>query len=272
MSKIRANIGGWRAVVGSLLLALAWAAPASANQGQQGQQGRHGKISDEARNQAKKKLSTSRGPARINLVAKPDLIAPSNRIVSMRAGSYLDLTYPERRVAADPTQSSVVEHFVRSGISMATHMVSGAAALTLEQEPSLNPGTVKARLMLSARKAAVGDPFATGAGALDILAALHATGQVADAPSPLSAADSATGLISFENTRVLWLNPSFSLTALWSSAVVWSTATPLDAALLTSSGVVLPDISANALLWPDSTLAASATLWPDSTLWSEAVL
>jgi serine protease AprX len=206
-------------------------------------------------------------------VAKPDLIAPGNRIVStLAAGSYLDVTYPERRVAADPAQPDVMEHFELSGTSMAAPMVSGAAALMLQQEPALNPGTVKARLMLSARKAEVGDPFATGAGALDILAALHATGQVVDAPSPLTFADSATGLMSFENTGALWSNPSFSLTALWSSAVVWSADMPLDAAMLTSSGALLPDTNANALLWPASTVAAEATLWPVSTLWSEAVL
>jgi serine protease AprX len=216
---------------------------------------------------------SSRGPSRVNLVAKPDLIAPGNRIVStLAAGSYLDVTYPERRVAADPAQPDVMEHFELSGTSMAAPMVSGAAALMLQQEPALNPGTVKARLMLSARKAEVGDPFATGAGALDILAALHATGQVVDAPSPLTFADSATGLMSFENTGALWSNPSFSLTALWSSAVVWSADMPLDAAMLTSSGALLPDTNANALLWPASTVAAEATLWPVSTLWSEAVL
>jgi hypothetical protein len=124
--------------------------------------------------------------------------------------------------------------------------------------------------MLSARKGGVGDPLATGAGALDILAALHTGGQVLDAPSPLVLADSSSAQLSFENTAVLWSNPTFSLPALWSEAVLWST--PLDAALLSSYGVLLPDTTANALLWPDSLLWPEATLWPDSTLWSEAVL
>jgi hypothetical protein len=46
----------------------------------------------------------------------------------------------------------------------------------------------------------------------------------------------------------------------------------LDATLLSSSGVLLPDTTANALLWPEAMLWPEATLWPDSTLWSEAVL
>ncbi len=83
----------------------------------------------------------------------------------------------------------------------------------LEQEPCLNPGTVKARLMLSARKPAAGSPFVAGAGVLDITAALHATGTVVDAPSPVVFRDAATGQLGFENTAVLWSNPSFALPA-----------------------------------------------------------
>ena len=216
---------------------------------------------------------SSRGPTLVDLVAKPDILAPGNKIVSLRsAGSTLDLELPTSRVAGDLTRPWDVDYFELSGTSMAAPMVAGAATLMLEQEPALNPGTVKARLMLSARKGGVGDPFATGAGALDILAALRTTGEVADAPSPLVLVDSATNALSFENTGVLWSNTTFSLPALWSDAVVWSAGTSWDAAQLSSSGVLLPDTTANALLWPEAMLWPEATLWPDSTLWSEAVL
>jgi serine protease AprX len=118
---------------------------------------------------------SSHGPTAIDLVAKPDLVAPGNRIVSLRsAGSYQDLLFPDRRVAADPAQPGVIEYFEMSGSSMASPIVAGTAALMLEQDPSLNPGTIKARLMMSARKPAVGDPLVTGAGSLDILGALRA--------------------------------------------------------------------------------------------------
>ena len=212
---------------------------------------------------------SSRGPTRLDLVAKPDLIAPGNRIISLRsAGSYLDLLFPANRVAGDSSQPGVFEHFQLSGTSMAAPFVSGAAALMLEQEPSLNPATVKARLMLSARKAAVGDPFATGAGTLDIEAALLATGGVANAPSPLAHADP-TGQLSIENTAVLWGDHAFSLPTLWSSAVLWSDASATSSEL-TTYAVLWPD-EALAILWPDTMLPA-ATLWPESTLWAEAVL
>jgi len=214
---------------------------------------------------------SSRGPTRLDLVAKPDLIAPGNRIVSTRsAGSYLDTLFPGNRVAGDSSQPDVFEHFELSGTSMAAPFVSGAAALMLEQEPSLNPGTVKARLMLSAKKAGVGDPFATGAGLLDIEGALLATGTVANAPSPLVQADS-EGRLSVENTSVLWSDSTFSLQNLWSSAVLWSDASA-DMSELTTYAVLWPDTDALATLWPESTTSAEATLWPESTLWSEAVL
>lgn len=212
---------------------------------------------------------SSRGPSALDLVAKPDILAPGNRIVSARAaGSYLDAMFPDRRVAADPTQPLVQEHFEMSGTSMAAPMVAGAAALMLEQEPSLTNATVKARLMLSARKTAYGHPFATGAGALDILGALRATGAVAQAPSPRVFPDSASGQMSFENTGVLWGNEAFSLMNLWSSAVVWTDPAGYSQPILWSSGLLWPEAG----LWPDAQLWPDANLWPDTLLWPEAVM
>jgi serine protease AprX len=164
----------------------------------------------------------------------------------------------------------VFEHFELSGTSMAAPFVSGAAALMLEQEPSLNPATVKARLMRSAKKPAVGDPFATGAGLLDIEAALLATGTVLDAPSPVAHADY-SGKLSIENTGVLWGDEDFSLRTLWSSAVLWTDENAVPGEL-TTYAVLWPDSEALATLWPDSATSAEATLWPESTLWAEAVL
>jgi len=54
---------------------------------------------------------------------------------------------------------------------MAAAVVSGSVATLLAADPSLNPATIKARLMRSARKVA-GDPVAMGAGVLNLKAAL----------------------------------------------------------------------------------------------------
>ena len=69
---------------------------------------------------------------------------------------------------------------------MATPMVAGTVARMLEKDPTLTPATIKARLMRSARKFS-GDAVATGAGLLDIDAALEETGTVA---SPVSVLES----------------------------------------------------------------------------------
>ena len=211
---------------------------------------------------------SSHGPTAIDLVAKPDLVAPGNRIVSLRsAGSYQDLLFPDRRVAADPAQPGVIEYFEMSGSSMASPIVAGTAALMLEQDPSLNPGTIKARLMMSARKPAVGDPLVTGAGSLDILAALRATGTVADAPSPAAIIDAQTGLIGFENTAVLWGNENFSLMALWPSSVIWSDPTAYYQSVVWTAGELWP----SGEMWPTSELWPESEFWPEGEMWPDLV-
>lgn len=215
---------------------------------------------------------SSRGPTRGDLVAKPDLLAPGNRIVSTRApGSHLDLLYPERRVADDPEHPELVDYFELSGTSMAAPMVSGAAALMLEQEPGLNPATVKARLMLTATKAAAADPFTTGAGGLDILAALRTTGYVGAAPSPVVVADPASSGVEVENTATLWADPAFPISTLWSGAVQW-VGDPTQGVVVVTDAVLWPDLSAGpySLLWPSDLPPAQA--WDETPLWAEAVL
>jgi serine protease AprX len=203
---------------------------------------------------------SSRGPTAIDLVAKPDLVASGNRVVSLRSpGSYQDLLFPDRRVAADPSAPLVQEYFEMSGTSMASPIVAGAAALMLEQDPALNPGTIKARLMLSARKPAVGDPLIMGAGSLDILAALRATGSVADALSPAVVIDEAGGLIGFENTGVLWGNDTFALMTLWPGSVLWTDPTAYYQPIVWTAGE----------LWPASALWPTSELWPESEFWPE---
>ena len=209
---------------------------------------------------------SSHGPTAIDLVAKPDLVAPGNRIVSLRSpGSYQDLLFPDRRVAADPAEPGVIEYFEMSGSSMASPIVAGTAALMLEQDPSLNPGTIKARLMMSARKPAVGDPLVTGAGSLDILAALRANGSVADAPSPAAIIDAQTGLIGFENTGVLWGNEAFSLMALWPSSVIWTDPTAYYQTIVWTAGELWP----TGEMWPTSEMWPESEFWPEGEMWPD---
>ncbi len=78
---------------------------------------------------------SSRGPTRYDMLVKPDVVAPGNKIVSLEAaGSYLATTYPALRVAGSGTNA----FRQMSGTSMAAAMVSGGVALLLESSPTLD--------------------------------------------------------------------------------------------------------------------------------------
>ena len=99
---------------------------------------------------------SSKGPSMLDHVVKPDLVAPGNRIASLLSPkSTLDVKYPTNEVSAASyggTLWGTKSYFFLSGTSMATPVVSGAVAMMLEQEGTLTPDTVKARLMKSADK------------------------------------------------------------------------------------------------------------------------
>jgi len=161
---------------------------------------------------------SSRGPTLIDHYLKPDLVAPGNRIIApIAANSKLKVDLPERiRETGD--------YLELSGTSMAAPMVSGAAVLMLSQDPTLTPATVKARLMRSARKIS-GDPTVWGAGVLDVVAALGATGEVKTAPSPQMNQDD-SGAILVEDTAQLWGSTDWDATFLWSDGYMWSNGFP----------------------------------------------
>src|SRR5258706_301181 len=106
--------------------------------------------------------------------AKPDLVAPGRRIVSLRVpGSALDTLFPERVVVAQ----NGATYFRLTGTSMATAVVSGAAALLLQGRPNLTPDQVKALLVGTTQRYGqesgqiLPDPIADGSGLLDANAA-----------------------------------------------------------------------------------------------------
>jgi serine protease AprX len=106
---------------------------------------------------------SARGPTAADLLPKPDVVAPGAHIISLRApGSTVDTTYP-----------TYVDGSYRrgSGTSMAAGVVSGAAALLLQRNPSATPNRVKYALTATARDAASDDPLAVGAGQVDAYSA-----------------------------------------------------------------------------------------------------
>jgi serine protease AprX len=119
----------------------------------------------------------------------PDLVAPGRSIVSLRApGSTADLDHPEGFVNG--------RFFRGSGTSQAAAVVSGAAALVLEQRPGITPDQLKALLMSTAAPLPAASARCQGAGMLDLKLARQT-------PTPLAVQTylPATGLGSLELAR-----------------------------------------------------------------------
>jgi len=118
-------------------------------------------------------LWSSRGPTPIDGLAKPDLVAPGRRIVSLRSpGSTLDQLFPDRAVAGLDPLAPAYERM--SGTSMAAPVVTGVVALMLERDPSLTPAQVKARLKGTTSPLAFGSLNTTGTGLVNAVAAVTA--------------------------------------------------------------------------------------------------
>jgi serine protease AprX len=96
-----------------------------------------------------------------------DLVAPGSHIVSLRVpGSLIDQTYSS-------TGAVTSELFRGSGTSQAAAVLSGAAALVIQQRPSITPDQLKHLLMTTAYKLSKQQNSAQGMGELDLAAALQ---------------------------------------------------------------------------------------------------
>jgi serine protease AprX len=214
---------------------------------------------------------SSKGPTAIDHICKPDLVAPGNRQVSLRvAGSTLDTTYPQYEIW--PTSGTSM-YYELSGTSMATPVVSGAVAQMLQQNPSLTPDQVKARLMKTAWKGfgqftysfdSLGnqynneyDLFTYGAGYLDIDAALGNTDLATGLALSPTAVFNANNTVTIENT-----SPDSNFTG---TSVVWGVTSTLFADSVVWGSNVL---SATSVVWgATSVVWGSTSVTGDSVVW-----
>jgi len=206
---------------------------------------------------------SSRGPTLYDKILKPDLVAPGNKIVAPFApNATLATLLPPSRVFCGTNGTCSWRYLQLSGSSMAAGVVSGAVARMIDKDPSLTPDTVKARLMRSARKMG-GDPTAIGAGALDVEAAMNATGVMhAPALSPVMKLSSNGQIAYVQDTAALWGNSAWAAGNLWTQGYLWT-----DASAVGVTGYLW----SNAYLWTNANLWADAYLWTNGFLWTEAV-
>jgi serine protease AprX len=223
-------------------------------------------------NRANDRIATysSRGPSRLDLVLKPDIVAPGNRVISLATpNSYLyngfgnTNTLPWMYYKYTNNDGVSNRYFRLSGTSMAAPVVSGAVALILEATPNLSPDTVKARLMVSADKWAhpdgTRDVCTFGAGYLNIPAALNCTVTATlPAISPTMYRD-ASGVVHLDVAGIRW-----------GSATIWGMETPPDAPPDTPPDTHLiwgTDVSAEDGSVPSSHLIWGTSVWEDHLIW-----
>jgi serine protease AprX len=124
---------------------------------------------------------SSVGPTLYDEYAKPDVVAPGNRLISTRVpGSYIDVSFPQNLIsvdtyAPDAPADTVPSYLMLSGTSTSAPVTAGATALLLDADPSLTPDDVKLRLVATADPLAGVDANQQGAGVIDVPGALADT-------------------------------------------------------------------------------------------------
>jgi serine protease AprX len=209
---------------------------------------------------------SSKGPTPIDHVVKPDLVAPGNKIVStLPQGLTLSTLFPNNAYPAG--------HFMLSGTSMASAVVSGAAALLLEARPWLTPDQVKARLMATATKnfptssvaidpvtnqsfTSYYDIFTIGAGYLDVQAALNST-KTSNLPALSPSVSLHPGTSQVQLAGVTGANVVWGSTDIWSTNVVWGTNVIWGSNVVWGTNVV----------WGSSVDTGFNVIWGSNVVW-----
>jgi serine protease AprX len=206
---------------------------------------------------------SSRGPSRLDFVMKPDIVAPGNRIISLRCpnsmvdnlyGSSNTVQFNEYKLTSSTADTP--QYFRLSGTSMAAPVVAAAAALMLQKDPALTPDTIKARLMLTADKLkdkdGNTDPLTYGAGYLNVAAALGST--VVSQQSTLSPAvyRDDVGNVIVNASQIIWGMGLWGIAEIPDAQIVWGT--------LLLIGEPEPVLPISQIIW-------GTGVWTDTVIW-----
>jgi serine protease AprX len=238
---------------------------------------------------------SSKGPTLFDHVVKPDIVAPGNEMISVLSSTSATLysaslnSLPTNYyMTAGSSKTASTTYYKLNGTSMATPVVSGAAALLLQKTPSLSPDQLKARIMKTAYKtfpqySTAKDPitgisytsqydiFTVGAGYLDIQNAMQstdlATSAVGSANSPKAAVDASGNVYIVGGSSVVWGNSvTWGTSIVWGTSVVWGK-NAAGESILWGSSVVWGTTAtqASSVLWGAAANAACSVVWGVTT-------
>ena len=221
---------------------------------------------------------SSKGPTMVDHIAKPDLVAPGNQMVSLLSvGDMLGSSFTSNDIPMTAYKTNAISgavstnYYIMSGTSMAAGVTSGAVALLLQSNSQMTPDQVKARLMKTAYKtfpqtSSYADPtsgvkytdqydvFTVGAGYLDVQAALTSTDLLSTglAKSPVVQYDPTTQSTYFVNDAfAIWGGNAST----YSSFAIWG-------------GNAF--VGSNFAIWGGSSPWASFAIWGGSAPWGQS--
>jgi serine protease AprX len=128
-------------------------------------------------------LFSSRGPTALDVIAKPDLVAPGVGIESLSDPLSAFYTSKAPYLLDGAVERTYRPYLSLSGTSMATPVVSGSVALMLQANPSLTPNAVKAILQFTSQvhprynRLTQGVGFLNTRGAVELASFLGGTGE-----------------------------------------------------------------------------------------------
>jgi len=158
---------------------------------------------------------SSRGP-RIDMLQKPDIVAPGSAIISDRDPLYAlgNPAYDPGIIDNDglglgPTNTGPADYYVLQGTSMASPMAAGVGALLLSQNPNMTPAQIKHTLEVTAYMPNLGSPSSPqwGWGLVNASAALSADISL-NSYSTSSLNTSCTDFASYSTQHTVYLHSS----------------------------------------------------------------
>lgn len=226
---------------------------------------------------------SSKGPTLLDHVVKPDIMAGGNYVISTLASTSATLYTTQNAIPTNyynsaGSSASSTAYMKLSGTSMATPVVAGAAAILLQQTPSLTPDQVKARLMKTAYKvfpqsSTAVDPttgksytsqydiFTVGAGYLSIQDALLNTdlapSTAGSALSPTVTRDANGNVVLVGGSSVIWGGSvTWGTSVVWGTSVIWGTNTSGQSVIWGGS-----------VVWGTSSAQGYSVIWGTSVVW-----